>query len=209
MSSKLALYNDAMLILGQERLASLSEASAARYALDDTYAETLKFCLEQGFWNFAIRAVQVDSSSSVTPTFGFRYAFTVPSDFIRLYAISAAQELSPPLTDYAHETVYWYANNDPLFVSYVSNSTAYGGDLSNWPATFADYVAHRLAVKTCKRITGSFPSDDLKRDEKKTKGSALSKDAMNGPPGFPPTGTWVRSRGGNMSRGYRSDGTIS
>ena len=205
MTDKLSLYNDAMLHLGEERLASLSEASVARYALDDAYSQALKYCLEQGFWNFAIRAVQVDSSASVVPTFGYTYAFTMPSDFIRLYQISENEDITPPLTWFTQETVYWYANCDPLFVAYVSDDTAYGGDLSNWPQTFAEYVGLRLANRTCKRITGDAPSDHLVSMERKAKGVALSKDAMNGPIGFPPVGTWVNSRVSGISRRSRWD----
>ena len=72
--------------------------------------------------------------------------------------------------------------------------------------TFADSGAHRLAVKTCKRITGTAPDADMLRAEKRALGDSRSKDAMNEPPGFPPTGSWVQSRGGSVRRS-RWDGT--
>lgn len=194
MTTKLLLYNDALLVLGQERLASLAEASAARYALDGTYDQTVRYCLEQGFWNFAMRAVQADSSASVTPTFGFQYAFTKPSDFIRLYGMSSEETMQEPLLRFVDEPNFWYADVDPLFAKYVSDDVAYGLDLSIWPETFADYVAKRMATKTCKRITGSAPDEAMKKDERKAMLDARSKDAMNEPPGFPPPGSWVRSR---------------
>lgn len=200
MATKLTLYNSAIRKLGHERLASLAEASAARYALDDAYDETFSFCLEQGFWNFALRAVQADSSISVTPTFGYTFAFAKPEDFIRLHKMSAEETLRTPLRDYVDEPNFWYANVDPLFVKYVSSDSAYGADLSIWPATFAEFMALRLAVETCKRITGSAPSEEMKRDLKRAKADALSKDAMNEAPGEMPTGTWVNSRGGDYGR---------
>lgn len=200
MTSKLSLYNDALLHLASERLANLAEASASRYALDDAYDGTLKYCLEQGFWNFAMRAVQIDSSESVTPTFGYSYAFTKPSDFIRLHSLSANENLTPPLLRVTDEPNYWYADCDPLFAKYVSNNGAYGGDLSIWPETFADYVAKRLAVKVSKRVTGKEASEELGRQEMRARADARSKDAMNEPPGFPPTGSWVNSRGGGGDR---------
>lgn len=202
MTTKLSLYNAAIRKLGHERLASLAEASTARYALDDAYDESLSFCLEQGFWNFAMRAVQADSSTSVVPTFGYTHAFTKPDDFIRLYQMSAEDTFRTPLQDFVDEPNFWYANPDPLFVKYVSSDAAYGHDLSIWPATFAEYVALRLATETCKKITGSFPSEDMVRALKRARADALSKDAMNEPPGRMPEGTWVQSRrgGGNASR---------
>lgn len=207
MASKLSLYNDALLILGERKLASLAEAREPRRALDDAYDKALDFCLEQGFWNFAMRAVQIDSSASVVPTFGFNHAFTKPDDFIRMYRLSAYEQLDPPLLDIVDEPNYWYANCDPLYVKYISDDIAYGQDLSIWPETFADYVANRLAIKTCKRITGKDPGEDLIRAEKKARMDARAKDAMNEPPGFPPRGTWVRSRGGGFNTRTRRDET--
>lgn len=202
MADKLSLYNGALLVLGQERLASLAEAGTARYALDDAYDQTLRYCLEQGFWNFAMRAVQVDSSASVTPTFGYSYAFTKPTDFIRLHSMSVEEAMRTPLLEFVDEPNYWYANVDPLFSKYVSDDPAYGRDLSLWPETFTNYVEHCLALRACKRVTGSDPSDGLKADTKRALADSRSKDAMNEPAGFPPVGTWVTSRRGNSGCGW-------
>jgi hypothetical protein len=131
------------------------------------------------------------------------------SDFIRTYRQSAYPQLDPPLFDIVDEPNYWFANCDPLYVKYVSNSSAYGKDLSIWPETFADYVALRLALKTCKRITGKEPSEELIRAEKKARMDARAKDAMNEPIGFPPVGTWVRSRGGGFNTRTRRDDSFS
>ena len=199
MASKLSLYNDALLILGDRKLASLAEGRDARRALDDAYDQALAYCLEKGFWNFAMRSVQVDSSASVVPTFGYQFAFTKPSDLRRVHSVSANETMDPPLLEYVDETNYWYANSDPLFVRYISDDLAYGGDLSLWPETYANYVAHRLAFRTCNRITGKAPGDDIRVDLKRALSDARSKDAMDEPPGFPPKGSWVRSRTANLT----------
>jgi hypothetical protein len=199
-ASKLATYNSALLILGERKIASLAEAREPRRALDDAWDDAVAYCLEQGYWNFAMRSIQSDSSASVTPTFGYTYAFSKPSDFVKLYAFGSTGTFDPPLLDVVDEAGYWYANVDPLYVKFVSNDTAYGLDLSQWSESFTDYLANRLAIKTCKRITGAFPSDDLRREETKARAMALSKDAMDEPPKFPPRGTWVTSRLGGRDR---------
>lgn len=207
MASKLGIYNDALLNLGSERLASLTEPSASRRALDDGWDGNLSFCLEQGYWNFALRAVQIDASDSVVPTFGYQNAFAKPTDYIRMYRLSVYDTFEPPLLDIVDEPNYWFANCDPLYVKYVSDDTAYGRDLSIWPETFAEFVSTRLANKVCKRITGKEPSDAMMRQEKKTLIDARGKDAMNEPPGFPPQGTWVRARRGLFATRTRRDET--
>ncbi len=196
---KLGLYNGALLILGERNLASLSEAREPRRALDDAYDSALEYGLSRGFWNFAMRSVQIDSSASVVPTFGFNYAFTKPSDVVRTYQLGSSETFDPPLMTVVDEPNYWYANIDPLYVRYVSNDSAYGGDLSIWSETYADYIMTRLAIKTCKRITGKSPDADMFAVEKKALAIARSQDAMDEPPGFPPRGSWVRSRTGTFS----------
>lgn len=209
MATKLGLYNGALLLIDERKLASLTENREPRRALDDAYDQALRYCLEQGLWNFAMRAVQIDASASVEPTFGFNNAFTKPDDFIRLQQIADNERFEPPLlgNSVVDEPNYWFANCDPLFVRYVSDDTAYGLDLSIWPATFTNYVEHHLAVRVCKRVTGKEASDSLKNDLKRARADARGKDAMNEPVGFPPAGTWSRSRGGMTSRS-RWDGSF-
>ena len=206
MTSKLELYNDTLLYLGEAKLSALSEDNTARRALDDAYDVTAKYCLERGFWNHAIRVVQIDSSASVDPTFGYTYAFTKPDDWLRTFVISSSEYLTPPLLEYVDEPNYWFADCDPLYVRYISNSTSCGMDLSIWPQSFADYVAVRLACRTCKRITGSDTGTErLFALEKKARAVAMSTDAMNEPPAFPPGGTWAGSRRNGMFDQRRSE----
>lgn len=200
MATKLGLYNSALIILGERRLANLTEAREPRRAIDDAYDDAVAYCLEIGFWNFAMRAIQADHSASVTPAFGYTYAFAKPEDFIRTYSLGSTETFDPPLLTIVDEPNYWYANVDPLYAKYVSNDVAYGMDLSLWSESFTDYVANRLAVKTCKRITGKFADDTLLKQEKRALAQARSKDAMDEPPGFPPRGTWVTSRLGGRDR---------
>ena len=200
-SSKLSIYNDAMLHIGQERLASLSEASAARYALDDAYDGVLAYCLEQTPWKFARRTVSIDYSTTVAPSFGFTYAFDKPDDYIRTLKMAANESFVPVMIgdEVADEQAYWFANVQTIYVQYLSNDVTYGGDVAAWPQVFADYVGRRLANRVCMRITGSQPTGDMHKLEQMSLSGARSKDAMNDPIKFPPRGTWVRSRSSGIT----------
>jgi hypothetical protein len=209
MTSKLEIYNEALAALGERKIASLTEDREPRRVLDDFYTGAMAYCLERGFWNWAIRTVQLDHSSSIDPPFGYSFAFTKPDDWVRTYVISANETLEPPLLKYVDEGGLWYADADPIYLRYVSSDTAWGMDLSLWPRSFAAFAATRLAARACKRITGSNAPDDLLRDEKQSQANALSKDAMDEPPGFPPTGSWVTSRGGGRSDRSRWNGQSS
>lgn len=203
MATKIGLYNAALREIGETKLASLTEARGPRYTLDDIYDEALAYCLEQGQWNFATRAVQVDADASIDPQFGYSNAFEKPSDWVRTSAISADDMFSFPLNDYEDETAYWHAHIDPIYVRYVSNGASYGLDLTAWPATFTRYVELYLAMRICKPTADSESMlDRIRKEAKIALIDARSKDGMNERVRFLPQGSWSAARGGRASRKY-------
>src|SRR4051812_12704382 len=110
MADKLTLYNSALANLGKRALPSLSVASEERRHLDGQYDQVVAYCLERKFWNFSYRAVMMDASDQVTPTFGYLYAFPIPDDWIRTRKLSAVESFDPPLLQVAEEAGYWYAS---------------------------------------------------------------------------------------------------
>lgn len=199
MADRLTIYNSALRALGERSLSSLTEEREPRYELDAIYSPTVLYCLEDGAWDFAMRTAQVDASLSVTPEFGYQYAFQKPSDWVRTFQVSPSELLTPPLvaSEFTDEAGYWYANVDPLFVKFVSRDVAYGLDLARWPESFAAYVSSRLAWEISARLTSS--EDKRQRLEKemvRLRSNALAKDAINSPVAFAPPGSWSRARTG-------------
>jgi hypothetical protein len=204
MTTQLRVYNAALAHLGERRLTSTSEARDHRYHLDDSYTEVKARCLESGMWNFAMRAVTIDASVLITPEFGFDHAFEKPSDWVRTYIASATEDLAEWLNRFNDEAAVWYADVDPIYVKYVSNSgSAYCCDLKVWPQSFADYVAIELAIAVAPTISSSSGEklEILERYRKRIRSTAMTKDAANEAPVFPPTGSWTRSRTGDNFRG--------
>lgn len=210
MSSRLQVYNDALLVCGERSLASLTEDREPRRLLDQVWDNGgVNACLEMGQWHFAMRATRFDYATSVTPDFGYRRAFEKPDDWILTSAVSADEYFNTPLTQYADETGYWYADLDELYVRYVSDDSSYGGDLTLWPSTFHDFVAAHFASKIILRLT----SDENKQNrvialESRQLLRAKSKNAMTGPARFPPEGSWNRSRRGKSSRDRGNRGQL-
>lgn len=168
--------------------------------LDDYWDDVVAFCLMRRFWKFAKRDVEIDASTTVIPQFGWKYAFNLPTDWVRTYQVSTVETHVPPLWDYEEGSGFLFAHFTPLFVCYISNDSQFGMDLGSWPVTFTNYVELRLAAQACKRITGKDEflrgEEGLLRMEKRAEVLAGSIDAMDDPPGQPPTGTWARSRRG-------------
>lgn len=203
----LGIYNAALRHLGERRLTATTETRDVRYHLDDAYADVKPRCLEAGLWNFAMRASQQDSSSSVEPTFGLNFAFQKPSDWVRTYIVSPNEWLREwviPLTD---EAGYWYSNIDPMWAKWVSSSTSYGYDLSRWPQSYIDYVGAELAATVAATISSTSAEKlaSIREIAKRFKSNALAKDATGEPPMFFPQNSWSLSRGRGW--GTRGGGT--
>lgn len=205
-TSKLALYNGALHLLGERKLASLSEAREPRRVLDDRYDMAVAEALEAGQWHFAMRSVRLDSAPDIDVAFGWQFGFTKPTDWVRTAAISASETFEPPLIRFVDEGDTWLADTDPIYVKYVSSGLEFGMDLARWPASFARYVEAQLALLVCERLTQNQSKED--RLERlvvpRARRNALNKDAMSGPtPKFMPTGRLVASRGnGGIGRRY-------
>jgi hypothetical protein len=200
MTTQLRVYNAALRLLGERRLTSTSEARDSRYHLDDAYTEVKALCLEQGYWNFAMRAVSLTSSSSITVSFGFEYAFEKPTDWVRTYIVSENEMLEQWASHFSEEAGIWYADTTPLYSRYVSNDSSYGLDLAKWTQSYADYVAAELALSVAPSISSmsSEKFETLVKVRDRARAKAMTHDAMDEPPVSPPQGAWVRSRGGTQ-----------
>lgn len=194
-ASRLGIYNDALgTYLGERKLASLTENREPRRACDDVYATVLNECLEDGYWRFARRTVQLTASSTVIPAFGYEYAFDIPSDMLDIFMISM-QPNGGPFNDYVNESGFIRAHIDTLYITYISNDPAYGLTLELWAPSFARYVAAALAARICLRITQSeAKTDRAEKAARALKHKAESINARNGPTLQLPSGSWVTSR---------------
>ncbi len=208
-TDRLGLYNKALRHLGERKLASLTDDSEARYYLDDEYDEALLFCLRQAFWNFAIRAASIDASTDITPSFGYRYAFEKPADWVKTLLVSSDQYFNLPLTDYQDEHGYWLSNLTPMYLRYISGTL--GVDPVMFPPDYAEYVGVYLGSLILPRITQKS-APEVEAMEKKVdrfRKVAQANDAIDQPPGHRPLGSWVTSRsrrGGQLD--YPSGGSL-
>lgn len=104
MASKLSLYNDANLILGERKLRSVSENRPSRRRLDTVWdGGGVRYCLEQGLWNHAMETQALSYSPSVTPAFGYIRAFDKPEHWRRTALVSTDEQFIDKLVDYVDE----------------------------------------------------------------------------------------------------------
>lgn len=206
-TDKLGLYNKALKHLGERKLASLTENSEPRRYLDDEYGDALLFCGRQGYWNFGMRAIQIDASEDTVPGFGYQSAFEKPADVLKVNMISASPYFSTVLRDCQDQNGWWLANIDPIYVRYVSSTLVV--DAVMMPADYAEYVGAYLALQISPRITQKGQDEVLALEKKVQRYlvRARANDAMDQPPGIRPHDTWVTSRSGRGGQKlYPSDG---
>ena len=213
MASKLLVFNAALLLCGERKLASLTENREPRRLLDDVFdGGAIKTCLEAGDWNFGTRSLKIEFDPSVAPDFGFTRGFAKPSDWARTSVVSASAYFRPPFKDnqFADEAGFWFADIDTLYVKMVSDGADYGGDLGNWTESFARYFEAYLAHRVAFKITRSQKVvEEIGEELKKRLKGASAKDAMNSGTSIPPEGSWNRARGGRAGFGRRDGGSRS
>lgn len=208
--TQLSLYNQALRLVGERRLSALTDSRPERHALDQIWDEDpVKQMLEEAYWAFATRTLEWNYDASVTADYGYKYAFTKPSNYVRTVAIASDEFFKAPLTQYDDENNYWFCDLETIYIKYVSDSDQYGRDYSLWPELFRNCVATKMAKELALPLSKSKAlKDELRSELKQYIKDAKSLDATGKPPGFPPPGNWTRSRRAN-ARSHRGTYTNS
>lgn len=199
-TTRIKLYNGALLICGQRQLASLSENVESRHLLDNVWNDGgVDYCLSEAQWRFAIRTQKLEYSTSITPEFGLRRAFEKSTDWLLTSAVCQDEYFNAPLLQYTDEAGIIYADLDEIYVKFVSNDSGYGGNLALWTPNFTEYVKHYFAAKIISKLTADKqrmtallqPRTGL-LDQALL--NARNRDAISEPTRFPAAGSWVKSR---------------
>ena len=135
---------------------------------------------------------------------GYTYNFTIPADFEKTVSLCSDPIQTAPLLQYTMEAGHWYANISPIYVTYISHDTAYGGNMVAWQTDFCRYVECYLATRIVKKLTQNTEEWKrlftlLARLEKE----ARSADAEEFPTRFLPPGSFVQARAVGNRGTYR------
>jgi hypothetical protein len=210
--SKIETWNNALIELGDRRLTDTGEPGDASEALSAVYDSTVRDCLEEASWNFAMTSLVFngDTGIAITDTggdiYGFRYGFAKPAGWMRTHAVSADEYFTAPLTSFEDELGIWRADTTPIYVRFTD--TGPGIEPANWTRRFSRFVELELAVRAGPRINqmSAANRDALEKRRDRAKSMAKSADSMDGPqPKFRPEGSWnsSRSMSGSGERGNR------
>lgn len=197
--TKLQLYNQALRLVGEGKLATVTDNRPERRALDSIWDEDpVKQMLEETYWEFATRTLEWNYNSAIEPDFGYRRAFDKPSNFVRTASLCSDEFFKEPLIEYHVEAGYWYCDLDTIYLRYISDADNYGRDMSLWTELFRNCVATKMAKELAFGLTKSQSlKDELDAALKKYISEAKSLDAQEKPTQYMRQGSWTRSRNGS------------
>lgn len=207
MTTKLGIWNDALRMVGEHRLVSLTEDTEARYVLENAWEDAKMFVFTEGLWNFATKTMEINADTGQTPIPGFDFVFDKPLYWLRTISISQTSLFDTEAT-YRDENNKIYANVDKLYIRFISYERADESQVENWPPAFAKLMAAYLANICAVRISGSkSDADALRALYRDALASAKNKDALDQAQMFTTPGNWIRAMRGSSRRWDR--GTLS
>lgn len=205
MADKLTIYRGALRLIGHgASLSSLTEVSHARTELDNAWTSSVDYLLTEALWNFAIRSIELSKDDDVTPNFGYDYAFSKPSDWVRTASMSnVGFNDDIGFEDYDDEGDYWYASVNPLYVKYVSDDASYGYNVGRWRQRFAKALEAHLAFEVAMPLgKDRAVRNDMFNLYEKRIAKAKALDAVDERVRKQPQGRLVTAR---MASGSRKD----
>lgn len=195
MADRLEIYNEALGHLGPTRLTSLVENRPDRHELDAAYEKAIDTVLESGLWYFALRTQHWTPDEDVEPVFGLRYAYAIPSDYVRLRKISPDEQQIEEDRTFKREGNFIRSAYSELYVTFVSDDEEFGYDLGKWPTAFASAVAVQLAYKSGLPITKDRGTkNDLLILSRRQMIEAKRLNAVDEAVQTKPNSSWVTSR---------------
>lgn len=146
---KLALYNNALLLIGQRSLSSLTEDREPRHLLDAAYdLDAIEYCLEVVKPVFARKTAVINS---VTPSaqHDLDNVHTLPSDYIAVVGVYSDSKLDQEINRYIIEAGTLACEYQTIYLRYVSTDPV--TTFTYWSPSFtrvvSAYLAREISIK--------------------------------------------------------------
>lgn len=155
MATDVEICSNALVLLGDDPIASLADGTPRAKACANIYALARADILRRHPWNCAIRRV-ILAPESATPPFDWKYQFARPDGWLRTVQIGYRDQQ----LDYAVEGVRIMANTNVLPMVYIANVTE-----GEWDALLTSVMIKRMEVDLAYPITKSTSLRDSLKQE--------------------------------------------
>lgn len=177
--TQIGVMNMALDYLRQQNITAVTDDTAEAKWLGRNYAVVRDGLLRAHPWNFAIKRASI-AADATNPSFGWDYAYTPPSDWLKILPLTYLGQRNGQPIPYEMEgnkiLTNWEA---PLLVRYVARVTDEGA----WDVLFADALAVTLAYRMAHWMTGKQSlMQALGAQLQQTLAVARLNDALEGTP---------------------------
>lgn len=149
--TKLGLYNNSLLLIGQRKLTGLTEDREPRYLLDDAYAlDAVDYCLEVVKPRFATKTVTLNSPA-VSADHGLDSVHTLPADYLTMVAVYSDDKLDQEVKRYILDDTTIACEHAIIYLRYISDDL--NETYTNWPGSFTRVVTSYLAREICLKLS--------------------------------------------------------
>lgn len=192
-----AIYNDALLILGHDKIPAGDTDSPARVAMDTSVAAgVVDNVMEDTEWQFGVASIKSTYDPGVEPSWGYKYVHDRPDDLQRLAGIFTDEYMRHPLKNYIEEDGKYACDYQEIYIKYIDSD--WNSQPSAWPRYFSRMVAAKIAVDVAPSVNPQL-IDHASNTYRERKSAARTNDAIQSPPQVIHGGDWLRSRGINRS----------
>lgn len=183
-ASDVAVCNNALLLVGNTSITALTDDTKAAKLCLQFYQQSLDAVLRAYTWNCAtVRSAALTATTA--PTFGFSYAFTLPTDCLRVLMIEDDQTIP-----FKVESGVLLTDESTCKISYIKRITPDDAD-----SLLLEAISARLAATIAFPLTNSTSASEAmwKLYEKKLD-EAQSVDAFEGTAPQMSNDDWINSR---------------
>ena len=189
--TEVSVINDALALLGAGTISSRTENTEAARVANRIFDTNRDAVLRAHPWNFAIKRASL-ANTGTTPTFTYDYAFTIPSDCLRVLGVT--EDIDGTETDdvpHKIEQGEILCDESSIYVMYIFRED----NPENWDAKFAEALSAKLAFKMSYSLTQSLPlQEQMKKYWEQTLSEARSFDGMEGTMDAFIVDTWLDAR---------------
>jgi len=145
LTSEVQVCNNALVEIGAQRIAALSDTNERARVCNEQYAKVRNELLYSHPWNFATKRVQLAATVN-TPVYDWSTEFSLPSDCLRVLDTDLYKD-----QDYQIEGRFLYANTDAIKIKYIAEIT----DVTKFTPGFGEVLALKLAANIAYALTQS------------------------------------------------------
>lgn len=155
--TRVQVCNRALSKLGNYTILSLDDPSDIAVTIKSMYSVVLDAELSANRWGFAVRRAMLPALEQA-PAFGYERAFQLPVDCLRVLEVGPSWPV-PLSVAYRHgPNAEWEIEGNtvltnsppPLYLRYLRRVE----DPAEYPASFVEAFACKLAIEICERIAG-------------------------------------------------------